>query len=718
MFQELWSLKIEWDEHLPEPLSSNWLDLRNAFEQLSKLRINRWLTTSSKSLIQLHGYCDASIHAYAAAVYIRTSHADGTIDVKLVCAKTKVAPLKTISLPRLELSGALLLSQLLQNVSKSMQFENYESFYWTDSTIVLAWINGNPAQWTVFVANRVAEIQRNSTIQDWNHISSEDNPADCSSRGLHPSRLIGHLQWWTGPSWLVQPSNYWPSSEEIGGTTEELRAKSNTLHINVSQSWDLIGKYSNYSRLIKITAYCFRFIQNTRNSERKCGPLRHVELQAARLYWIKDAQRTHFASEMHCLQQGNPIDRSSCLRSLNPTLQEDGLLHVGGRLVNALLIPEQTRTPIIIPRRCSLADLLIHDAHENTLHGGPGLMLAKLRRHFWIVDGPNHVRQFVKKCNKCFRFNSSLGHQMMSALPSARITPSRPFAHTAMDYSGAIMLRSARGRGQHATKGYIAVFVCLSTKAVHIEVVSDLSSAAFIAAYKRFSGRRGVCSNIYSDNATNYVGAAAIFKNTERDLGFNNKVIQTLESMGTKWHFSPPLAPHFNGLAESAIRSVKHHIRRVIGESTLTFEKLTAFLVQVESCLNSRPLYSISSDPTDFSVLTPGHFLIGAPLNGAPEHNLLNKKPSTFWSQWSTVYLHTLQQRKKWQIGQPNLAVNDIVLIAEDNRPPTSWALGLIIEVHPGADGSVRVVTVRTATQTMKRSIVKLARLPTQDNEI
>lgn len=319
---------------------------------------------------------------------------------------------------------------------------------------------------------------------------------------------------------------------------------------------------------------------------------------------------------------------------------------------------------------------------------------------------------------------------MMGALPTARITPSRPFSHTAMDYSGAVMVRSSRGRGHHATKGYVAVFVCLSTKAIHIEVVSDLTSIAFIAAYKRFTGRRGVCSDLYSDNATNYVGAAAVFRNTERDMGFDNNMLTALENMGTRWHFSPPLAPHFNGLAESAIRSVKHHIRRIIGESTLTYEELSTFLVQVECCLNSRPLYPISSDPTDFAVLTPGHFLIGAPLNAVPERNVLNAKPHAlvrwmlvqqmvqrFWSQWSSEYLHTLQQRRKWQHDRPNLAVGDMVIIAEDNLPPSSWALGRILEVHPGNDGKVRVVTLRTAKQTMKRSIVKLARLPTQDDD-
>lgn len=340
-------------------------------------------------------------------------------------------------------------------------------------------------------------------------------------------------------------------------------------------------------------------------------------------------------------------------------------------------------------------------------------MLAYLRGRFWIIDGPKHVRQFVKKCNTCLRYLSSIGQQMMAAFPSARITPTIPFSHTAMDYSGAIMIRSARGHGHHATKGYIAVFVCLVTKAVHIEIVSDLTSVAFIAAYKRFTGRRGVCSDIYSDNATNYVGAAAIFTKTEQEIGFNDNLVSSLANMGTKWHFSPPLSPHFNGLAESAIRSVKHHVRRIIGESTLTYEELSTFVVQVECCLNSGPLYPMSSNTTDFNVLTPSHFLIGSVINTIPERSVLDATINSltrwqlvqlmyqkFWAQWSSEYLHTLHQRKKWQQDQPNVVVGDMDLTIDDNRPPSLWPLGRILEIHPGADGKVRVVTIRPTTPT------------------
>lgn len=253
---------------------------------------------------------------------------------------------------------------------------------------------------------------------------------------------------------------------------------------------------------------------------------------------------------------------------------------------------------------------------------------------------------------------------------------------------------------------------------------SDLTTAAFIAAYERFVARRGACTNLYSDNATNFVGASAVFLRTERAL-FDTSVQTTLAARGTTWHFSPPLSPHFNGLAESAIRSVKHHIRRVIGETTLTFEELTTVLCKVEACLNSRPIHPMSSNAEDFDVLTPGHFLIGEPTVTIPARNIIDERMSTLnrwklteqlvqriWARWSADYLHTLQQRRKWQTAEDNIRVGDLVLVLEDNQPPSKWAVGRIVEAHPGSDGRVRVVSIRAKDSVYKRSIVKVARLP------
>lgn len=732
LFQKLWKANINWDDPLPKPIEEEWSKLRQTITFFKSLRIPRWIKMTPTSRVQIHGFCDASMAAYAAVVFVRVENDDQNVLVNLVTAKTKVAPLKILSLPRLELCGASLLTKLIADVRLAMQFgECVTVTCWTDSTIVLAWLRSDPARFNVFVANRTSEIQRSLPARHWRHVRSEDNPADCASRGILPQKLIKYNLWWTGPDWLSQPSECWPHLVDTGESNEEVRIQANSVITDQPKyQWDLIIKISTWKRLTRITAWCIRFSSNCRSvpANRRMGPLTASELANARELWVKDAQGAAFGGDLRSLRNSNTISKSSSLISLNPVLSSTKVLRVGGRLANAISIPPEARSPAIIPRRCPLSALLIADAHEQTLHGGPSLMMALLRRSYWIVDGMKEAQIHVKRCTTCFRFVARPSSQQMGALPVARVEPSRPFRHTALDYSGAIMVRSTKGRGHHATKAYICVFVCLATKAAHIELASDLTTAAFIAAYERFVARRGHCSDIYSDNATNFVGASTVFLRSERKL-FNASVQNTLAARGTTWHFSPPLSPHFNGMAESAIRSVKHHLRRIIGETTLTYEEMSTVLAKVEACLNSRPIHPLSNNISDLDVLTPAHFLIGEPtVTISPVCSALKMQPSAlvrwkltqqivqrFWSRWSVEYLHTLQQRRKWQLREKNIGIGDLVLILEDNLPPTKWAIGRIIDTHPGSDGQTRVVTIRANNSTYKRSIVKVARLPIDD---
>ncbi|XP_031359012.1 uncharacterized protein LOC116182608 [Photinus pyralis] len=273
-----------------------------------------------------------------------------------------------------------------------------------------------------------------------------------------------------------------------------------------------------------------------------------------------------------------------------------------------------------------------------------------------------------------------------------------------------------RRRGLKANKAYVCVFVCNATKAVHLEVVSDLSAEAFIAAFRRFVARRGCVSHVYSDNATNFVGAHNIFIKNAR------LAAQELE---IQWHFSPPSGPHFNGLAEAGVKSIKTHLLRVVGEQRLSLEEFSTLLCQIESLLNSRPICSHSTDPNDVSSLTPGHFLTIDPLNSIPDPDISHLKLNTlnrwqflqrlhaeFWKRWHVEYLNTLQQRSKWLDPGNPIKLNTLVLIKDDCKPPLQWSLGRVIALHPGEDGHVRVVTVKTAKGILRRPIGKLCPLP------
>ena len=313
---------------------------------------------------------------------------------------------------------------------------------------------------------------------------------------------------------------------------------------------------------------------------------------------------------------------------------------------------------------------------------------------------------------------------MMADLPSMRVQPHRPFSHVGMDYGGPFIVKEHRRRQSRTIKVYLALFVCMSVKAVHLEIVSDLTTDAFLAALDRFVSRRGIPSNVYSDCGTNYVGAARQLRTLFRDA----KVQQRISAhLSCTWHFNPPAAPHFGGIWEAGIKSAKFHLKHAIGNQILTYEEFYTLIIRIEGILNSRPITPLSPDPHDLCALTPGHFLIGQPIQAIPDPDLIDVQINrltrwqlirqchqSYWKRWSREYLSTLQSRHKWFNQSPNLKVNDMVIVEASSRPPTEWRLGRIVDIHPGPDNIVRVVSVHTQDGIYKRPVVKLVRLPVE----
>ncbi|XP_054259356.1 uncharacterized protein LOC128984099 [Macrosteles quadrilineatus] len=316
----------------------------------------------------------------------------------------------------------------------------------------------------------------------------------------------------------------------------------------------------------------------------------------------------------------------------------------------------------------------------------------------------------------------------MGDLPTARVTPARPFTTTGVDYCGPFDMKVVNLRGMRHIKTYICVFVCFVTKAVHLEVVEDLTTEGFIAALTRFISRRGFCKDIYSDCGTNFVGADSALrrtiKNTLRFKESEEQLLHFTSSRKINFHFNPPASPHQGGLWEAAVKSVKYHLRRVMGEHILTLLEFMTLTTQIEAILNSRPLTPLSNDPNDCSALTPGHFLIGSPLASIPEEDhadipltrlkrwhLVQALHQRIWKRWQLEYLHTLQQRSKWTHKTENIKVGDLVLI-HSSSPPLSWPLARVTQLHPGTDGQVRVVDLKTQHGYLTRPVVKVFPLP------
>ncbi|KMQ86917.1 gag-pol protein, partial [Lasius niger] len=618
IIQALWLQQLEWDEPVTPGDERAWLRIQAELPALGEIRVPRWIhTRQADRRVELHGFADASERAYAAAVYARIHPDEDTEGPLLLAAKAKVAPLRQVSLPRLELCAAALLVKLVAHVERTMELHIARTHLWSDSTVTLAWIRGHPSRWKTFVANRVADIQRTLPEARWHHVPSEDNPADCATRGLSPRELLRHPLWWRGPSWLPD-SDRWPARATCATTEDELPEQRARVHVVAAEAKEddsMLQRYSSLHRLLRVTAWCRRWLGARASQERPVdqGPtVSPQELENARRGWIRQTQSAWFKAELRSLAGKRPLPGRSPLIKLTPFVDNDGMLRVGGRLKHSLLSPDE-RHPVILPAESHLTVLIIDACHRKTMHGGVQLTLGTLRQHYWIPGGRAAVKRHLHRCVTCVRWRAASPRTMMGDLPQPRVTASRPFTHTGVDYAGPVQLRAAKGRGHRAYKAFLAIFVCFSTKAVHLEVVSDYSTDAFLAAFRRFVSRRGLCHTVYSDQGTTFIGAdsqlRALF--LEANKG-NAQLAGQLANDGVRWSFNPPAAPHFGGLWEAAVKSVKHHLRRVIGESTLTFEEMSTVLSQIEACLNSRPLLALTDDPEDVSALTPGHFLIGS----------------------------------------------------------------------------------------------------------
>lgn len=739
LFQKLWLLKIDWDDNLPDDIVTEWLRYVNQINSLSSISIPRWtgyIPTQSHQL-QLHGFSDASKAAYAAAVYLRIEHSDGTCLTTLLAARTKVAPLTPITLPRLELCGAALLSNLMKSLMEKL-FASIpiRTVMWCDSAITLAWLQAPPSKWKVFVANKTSQILSNLPSCQFRYVKSADNPADIASRGIDPTKIQTHPLWWSGPAWLSNDSNDWPHRQPhlLGRVDLEARKTSAVAHVTIAETGRPLSSCSTLTKLLRVTAYCRRFMANMlRSISKPCvstnlsNHLSSRELQDALMFWISQAQIDAFSDDMQRLTAEKQVVNNSVLISLQPFIDEDGILRVYGRLRRSALHYHH-RHPIILPKHHHVTKLIVSHAHAQTQHGDIQLMLNFIRQNYWILNARSLVKWVIKNCHVCHRLKAKPANQLMADLPKSRITPSRPFSRVSIDYAGPITLRVVRGRGRiSSTKGYISVFVCQATKAVHLEAVTELTADAFLSAFRRFISRRGGCSEIVSDCGTNFVGAAKVlrqFHNAARSA------YPQLAALNVNWRFNPPAAPHFNGLAEAAVRSMKKHFIRIVGNTTLTYEELSTVLTQIEACLNSRPLCRLMDDPSQVEVLTPGHFLIGGPLLAPIEPNYVEEKTITnhwrrlqqmcqqIWKCWSTEYLAELQKRTKWQSRQPEPAVGDLVYVIDENLPPLRWPRGIITKLHPGKDGLSRVVTVRTASRSdMLRPVVKLCWVPVHQDE-
>ena len=519
-------------------------------------------------------------------------------------------------------------------------------------------------------------------------------------------------------------------SSRVESRTQEPKVGYKTYHVGTFVAVDegvasLLAphKYSSWLKLKRIQAWINRFVGNCqrKGTGRISRELTVDEPQQAEIQLLKQTQRTEFPEEWKSLAQGRPLPASSKLLGLKPKLDDDGLVRSDGRLKNARFLSYDVRYPVILPRKCWLTNLIIKDAHEKGNHAfGTNQTLATLSVRYWIISAREAIREWERECAECRRLKARTAQQIMA--PLARLQTSlKAFTRTAVDFGGPFI--TIQGRGKRREKLYLCLFTCLATRAVHLEIAFGLDTDSFLNAFYRMTSRRGLPEEMFSDNGTNFKGADRELKTLLSELD-ETKINVSVANKGVKWHFNPPLAPHFGGAHESMIKSAKRAINAILGQTDITDEELMTAIIGAEGLINSRPLTYQSANHEDDVPLTPNHFLHGqvggqfAPttvdetqFSPRKRWHRIQELVRHFWQRWLREWLPGLSIRKKWHRERRDVQVGEVVLVISPDTPRGNWPLGRVLEVYPGDDGRVCVVKVQVGEGTLTRPVTKLCPL-------
>ncbi|XP_062699464.1 uncharacterized protein LOC115268100 [Aedes albopictus] len=738
LLQGLWKIKLKWDDEIPADSQHEWQQLKKTLPKLASLTIPRQAIPSNPVHLELHGFSDASNLAYGCAVYAYCIDEKNRISMNLLCAKSRVAPMKDVTLPRKELLGAKLLAELMKRVISIIPTHVQRTYYWCDSQVVLAWIHSSVPHSEVYVRNRINVIQSLTHREDWRYVPTDQNPADIVSRGISVRKLLTTKK----DIWL-HATNYALENRrraEAYGAPQVIAICSSTDRDSASSEVeDLISSYPHHNSFQKTRRH-FAVVNRAMNNfmsksaaiksrginrEPCFGPLTVSELEAGEQLIVKHLQRISYPKELaHLEEQGTPTKQGP-LQHLSPII-EDGLIRIVGRLSLSDL-PQHQRRPAIIPQEHFFGKIILEHIHRRNLHAGLETIISDFQQRYWMRNLRKLAKTVVNRCILCARARPRKLQQQMGQLPRPRVNPSPAFTHTGVDLCGPFqILPSPRAKTRMTV--YVCIFVCFSTKAVHLEVVEDQSTGAFIAALMRFTSLRGKPEVIYSDNGRNFVGAGrelAELRKIYNNEIFQDELVGIAANKGINFSFIPPRSPNFGGLWEANIKVAKRLFTAAARGACFNILELQTVLYQVAAIMNSRPLTVVWTDASIPEPLTPGHFLIGRSMTALPipgkfiengsisvRWKRIQHQTLQFWRRWQDEYLQHLRCMAKWTKKQPNLAVGQVVLIGDDHNPVAKWPMGIVTSTHPGADGVVRVATVRVGPNLYKRNVRLLAPLP------
>ena len=717
LLQNLWSENLTWDDQVGENIKKSFLKWVTELKHLSEIKVPRCFLGRENGIINvsLHAFCDASKDAYATVIFLRVQKAE-SVNVYFVQAKNRVAPInrKDIdsrkSIPRLELMAATIGARLTKTVVNALNLKDIDIFYWSDSSTVLAWIHRHE-NWDVFVYNRVKEIRTLSNTNRWRFVPGELNPADLPSRGCSASQLL-KSKWWEGPNWLRKdfcdwPANQYDSDENLISLEMKKKCEKKSvclitaanLCLNEKSNYEnWFCKFSSYEKLVRVTAWIKRFLFNTRNKNDRSlkSDLNFEEIVQAEITLLRSIQNSSF--------DGIEDQR---IKHLSPIII-DGLY----RLKTKILLRRDAfdfKFPIILPQNNEIVRLIVKYMHKKLNHAGTQITLNGLREKFWVLGGRKLVRSIIRECVICRR-HDALHHDAPTApLPIDRIRDASIFEIIGVDYAGPIYLKGNK-------KAWICLFTCAVFRAVHLELVTSLSTPTFSMALRRLIARRGRPSIVYSDNGSNFVGLDNALKRIDYA-----KLAKHLALEGIEWKFNPPSSPWWGGFFERLIGVLKRLLRRTLKKACLDYEEMLTVLLDCEAVINSRPITFLADNKQEIKPLSPSMFLqeireVGVLDLDKVDQIDFNKRYvyrkkilESLRERFRSEYLGALIQfnkSKKNMYGEVH--EGDLVLIECDNVKRLDWPLAIVTSLYTGVDGYKRVARLTTASGELTRPIQKI----------
>lgn len=682
ILQDMCRIASSWDDPITGQLLSRWESWKSSLPDLSSVDIRRCYKPAGFGEIskaEIHHFSDASENGYGEVSYLRLVNSDNKVHCSLLMSKARVAPIKEITIPRLELQAAVTSSRVSSIIRAEISLDISEIF-WTDSQVVLGYLKNTSKRFRVYVANRIQQVRDHSNPESWFYIPSDQNPADHASRGLLVNDLT-KSNWFTGPEFLWQEPIMFPPQPMPVVTSEDLEVKvcsvaSAKSKIKLADRLKSTSSWSTAVNAIQLIISKIYQIQNRSISNTD------KHLNAVKLI-IKSTQQDHFP-EIEDIMNGKRISKASKLYNLNPFMDENGVMRVGGRLKNSSSIDYPQKHPVILPKVGHITDILLRHLHGQVAHQGRSITLAKVRSSgYWIVGAKRLISSLIFNCIACRRARAAPMVPQMASLPQERASQSPPFTYCGVDCFGPFIVKERRSE----LKRYGLMVTCLASRAVHVEVLDDMTTSSFINAIRNVIALRGPIREIRCDRGTNFVGASS----------------ELTQHGVLEFKFNPPTASHMGGVWERMIRSARNVLSTLLRKhgGRVNTASLRTLMYEVTAILNSRPLTAVDEESNPLSpnrLLTMKSDIIVPPPSEFDESDVYSRKhwravqylANAFWQRWKSEYLSQLQTRQKWVETAPNVKTGSIVLIKDESTSRNQWPLAKIVECNVSSDKCVR----------------------------